>query len=121
MAEYGYADDAFRMYVQPEVPGWTHWLQFGDGTLREDWNDRNSHNHIMFGDLSAWAYEYAVGIVPVEPGFRKVAFRPHFLEGVESFSATYRTPYGEIRAGWRRVNGKPVFDCSVPDGVEVVK
>ena len=121
LAEYGYADDAFRMYVQPEVPGWTHWLQFGDGTLREDWNDRNSHNHIMFGDLSAWAYEYAVGIVPVEPGFRKVAFRPHFLEGVESFSATYRTPYGEIRAGWRRVNGKPVFDCSVPDGVEVVK
>ena len=33
--------------------------------VRVNWNDANSHNHIMFGDLSAWAYEYAVGIVPV--------------------------------------------------------
>ena len=72
------------------------------------------------GDLSAWAYEYAVGIVPVEPGFRKVAFKPHFIDGVDSFSATYRTPHGEIRAGWRRENGKPVFEYSAPEGVSVV-
>ena len=120
LAEYGYADDAFRMFVQPDEPGWANWLKFGDGTLRENWDEFGSHNHIMFGDLSAWAYEYAVGIVPLEPGFRKVAFRPHFIEGVDSFSATYRTPHGEIRAGWKHVNGNPVFEYSVPDGVEVV-
>ena len=120
LAEYGYADDAFRLFVQPEEPGWANWLKFGDGTLRENWDEFGSHNHIMFGDLSAWAYEYAVGIVPVEPGFRKVAFKPHFIDGVDSFSATYRTPHGEIRAGWRRVNGKPVFEYSVPEGVWVV-
>ena len=119
LAEYGYADDAFRMFVQPEEPGWANWLKFGDGTLRENWDEFGSHNHIMFGDLSAWAYEYVAGIVSIEPGFRKVAFRPHFIEGVESFSATYRTSFGEIRAGWRRVNGKPVFVYSVPDGVKV--
>ena len=121
LSDYGYADDAFRMFVQPAVPGWAHWLESGDGTLREQWTDVGSHNHIMFGDLSAWAYEYAAGIVPVGPGFRKVAFRPHFLEGVDSFSATYRTPQGEIRAGWRRVNGKPVFEHAVPAGIEVVE
>ena len=120
LADYGYADDAFRLFVQPDMPGWAYWLQFGDGTLRESWASNSSHNHIMFGDLSAWAYEYAAGIVPVEPGFRKVAFRPHYLKGVDSFLATYRTPHGVIRAGWRRVDGKPVFDYSVPDGVEVV-
>ena len=121
LAEYGYADDAFKLFVQPEIPGWAHWLQFGDGTLREKWDDTYSHNHIMFGDLSAWAYEHVAGIVPVEPGFKKVAFKPHFLEGVDSFSVTHRTPYGEIRAGWKRVNGNPVFEYSVPKGVEVVK
>lgn len=119
LADYGYADDAFRLFVQPEMPGWAHWLTFGDGTLREDWDDKNSHNHIMFGDLSAWAYEYAAGIVPIEPGFRKVAFRPHFLAGVDSFTAVHRTKYGEIRASWRRVNGQPVFEYAVPPGVEV--
>lgn len=81
--------------------------------------DIMSPNHCRYRDLSAWAYEYVAGIVPIEPGFRKVAFRPHFLEGVDSFSATYRTPYGEIRAGWKRVNGKPVFEYSVPDGITV--
>jgi alpha-L-rhamnosidase len=118
LADYGYADDAFKMYVQPEMPGWAHWLQFGDGTLREEWDDWNSHNHIMFGDLSAWAYEYAAGIVPLEPGFKKIAFRPHVLEGVDFFVATYQTPSGKIRAGWRRVDGKVEFICEVPEGVE---
>jgi len=121
LADYGYADDAFRLFTQPEMPGWAHWLTFGDRSLREDWDDANSHNHIMFGDLSAWAYEYAAGIVPVEPGFGKVAFRPHYLRGVDAFSATHRTPHGEIRASWRRVNGRPEFTYSVPPGVEVVE
>ena len=119
LAEYGYAGDAFKLFVQPDMPGWAHWLQFGDGTLRENWDDMSSHNHIMFGDLSAWGYEYVAGIVPLEPGFRKIAFRPHVLEGVDSFVATHKTPYGEIRAGWRRVGGKPEFICEVPDGIVV--
>ena len=121
LAEYGYADDAFKLFVQPDMPGWAHWLQFGDGTLRESWDDSSSHNHIMFGDLSAWAYEYVAGIVPIEPGFKKIAFRPHILEGVDSFAVTHKTPFGEIRAGWRRVGGKPEFICEAPDGIEVKK
>ena len=119
LSEYGYADDAFRLFVQPEEPGWANWLKSGDGTLRENWDGVGSHNHIMFGDLSAWAYECAAGIVPLEPGFRKVAFRPHVIEGVETFVVTYRTPLGEIRAGWETVKGKPVFSYHVPDGMEV--
>ena len=120
LADYGYVDDAWRLFTQPGQPGWMHWLTFGDGTLRECWDDRNSHNHIMFGDLSAWAYEYVAGIVPIEPGFRKVAIRPHFPKGVEAFSATHQTLYGEIRVSWKMQGGKPVVDSSVPDGIEVV-
>ena len=125
LADYGYADDAFRMFVQPEMPGWANWLDLGGGTLMESWAGSragtSSRNHIMFGDLSAWAYEYAAGIVPLAPGFKKVAIRPHFLEGVDSFSATHRTPYGDIRVSWCRKGGKPKVEYSVPDGVEVVK
>ena len=120
LAEYGYADDAFRLFVQPEEPGWANWLKFGDGTLRENWDEFGSHNHIMFGDLSAWAYEYAAGIVPLEPGFRKVLLKPHILDGVESLSVSYKTPFGEIRAGWKNVNGKPVFSYHIPEGIKVV-
>ena len=121
LSDYGYIDDAWRIFTQKERPGWMHWLTFGDGTLREMWNDRASHNHIMFGDLSAWAYEYVGGIVPLEPGFRKVALRPHFPKGVASFAVTHRTPFGEIRVAWRQANGRPEVETSVPPGVEVVR
>ena len=120
LADYGHADDAFRLFVQPEAPGWAQWLELGGGTLLEHWNGTSSHNHIMFGDLSAWVYEYAAGIVPVEPGFKKIAFRPHVLDGVGSFVATHKTPFGEIRAGWKRSGGKVEFICETPEGVEVV-
>ena len=120
LADYGYFEDAWQLFMQPEQPGWMHWLTFGDGTLREKWDDTASHNHIMFGDLSAWAYEYVAGIVPLGPGFSKIAIRPHFPKGVNSFSATHKTPYGEIRVSWSRYGNQPVVECSVPDGIEVV-
>ena len=120
LADYGYFEDAWQLFTQPEQPGWMHWLTFGDGTLREKWDDTASHNHIMFGDLSAWAYEYVAGIVPLGPGFSKIAIRPHFPKGVKSFSATHKTPYGEIRVSWKRYGDQPVVECSVPDGIEVV-
>lgn len=62
------------------------------------------------------------GIRILEPGFRKIAFKPHAPEGVKSFEARRQTPYGEIRAGWRAgADGKPAFYCDAPKGVEVVK
>ncbi len=80
-----------------------------------------SHNHIMFGDLSAWAYEYVAGIVPLEPGFRRVAIRPHYPPGVDSFSASHVTDFGEIKVSWKRVDGKPDLTVSVPHGIERVE
>ena len=37
----------------------------------------------------------------------------------DSLVATHKTPFGEVRAGWHRVNGKVEFICTVPDGVDV--
>ena len=122
LAEYGYADDAWKLMTQPELPGYQWFFRDGEDTLWETWGGGSSHNHIMFGDPSAWAFEYVAGIVPLEPGFRKVAFRPNPIDGVESFVATHRTPLGEIRAGWRRgKDGRPQLVFSAPPGVEVVK
>ena len=119
LAERGYADDAWRLFVQPSEPGWANWLRTGDGTLQEDWDGRRSHNHIMFGDLSAWAYEYLAGIVPRAPGFAKVTIRPHFPMGLESVCATRETPCGRIAVSWKRVGSKLSVAYSAPQEVEV--
>ena len=76
----------------------------------------------MFGDLSAWAYEYAAGIVAptVEnPGFRRIILRPHYLKGVASFAARHTTPFGDVSVSWRREGDGVKFEYSVPEGVEV--
>ena len=119
LAERGYADDAWRLFVQPSEPGWANWLRTGDGTLQEDWDGRRSHNHIMFGDLSAWAYEYLAGIVPSAPGFAKVTIRPHFPNGLQSVCATHETPCGRIAVSWKRVGSKLSVAYSAPQEVEV--
>ena len=114
LSDHGYIEDAWRLFVQPEYPGWARWMSKTD-TLWELWEDTTtSFNHIMFGDLSAWAFEYLAGIKIVEAGFRKVEVKPYLPEGVEGFSATYATPKGKIRVAARRENGRPVYEHTLP-------
>ena len=122
LAEHGFAEDAWQLFVQRSQPGYQWWFDQGEDTLWEDFEGGASHNHIMYGDVSAWAYEYVAGIRILEPGFRKIAFKPFAPKGVESFEAMHLTPHGEIRAGWRKGSGdQPEFFCEAPQGVEVVR
>jgi alpha-L-rhamnosidase len=122
LASRGAIDDAWKIFTQRSQPGYQWWLDQGEDTLWETFDGSVSHNHIMFGDLSAWAYEHVAGIIPLEPGFRKIRFAPHCPEGVATFEAWHLTPHGEIRAGWRLgADGRPEYFCEAPVGVEVVR
>ena len=123
LAEYGYADDAWKLFVHPESPGYMGWLDNGYDTLGESmvasrW--AGSHNHVMFADYSAWFFRYVAGIVPAEPGFSAVAFRPCLISGVDFVEAKHQTPHGVIRSSWRRgVGGTVQYEFSVPEGIVV--
>ena len=119
LSRRGYVDDAWKIFTQTAEPGYQHWFANGEDTLWETWNGDCSHNHIMFGDLSAWAFEYVAGIGIAAPGFRKITLHPHLPEGVDSFTATHRTPCGEIRVSLRRENGRTVVETALPEGVAV--
>ena len=120
LAGNGYADDAFRLFVQTEEPGWGNWVARGATALWENWEGGGSRNHVMFGDLSAWAFEHLGGIRPsVEhPGFSRLELRPVFPRGLRRFAATHRTPRGEIAVSWRRLpGGRILYRAALPDGV----
>lgn len=112
LSERGFIEDAWRLFTQPKVPGWGCWVAEGEDTLWEDWDGEMSHNHIMYGDFSAWAFEYLAGIKCLEPGFAKCEARPYLPEGVDSFSAVHQTPNGVIKVTARRKEGKPEFEVS---------
>ena len=114
LSEYGYIDDAWRIFTQPDAPGWAMWMKEND-TLLESFDDTAggtpvSHNHIMFGDLSAWAFEYLAGIKINTPGFEVCHAKPHLPTGVDSFFATYHSVKGPICIRAWREKGKAVYD-----------
>ena len=114
LSDYGYVGDAWRIFTQPEAPGWAMWMKDND-TLLESFDDTAggtpvSHNHIMFGDLSAWAFEYLAGIKIDEPGFAKCHAEPYLPDGVDSFDISRRTKHGLIHVRAWREDGKPKFD-----------
>ncbi len=120
LSAYGYADDAFRLVTQTEFPGWGHWVAEGATSLHEQWGDCAALNHIMFGDPSAWAFEYLGGIRPSfdKPGFKHVTLQPCFVDGLDHFAARRETAFGEIRTEWKRLpDGKVKFTAALPKGV----
>ena len=120
LASRGFVDDAWKIFTQTEEPGYQRWFVDGEDTLWETWSGSSSHNHIMFGDLSAWAFEYVAGIGIAAPGFDKVTLNPHLPEGVDSFTASHLTPHGAIRVSLRRENGRVTVETDIPPDVMTV-
>lgn len=116
LADHGYVDDAWKLFTQGEQPGYGHWVAKGATALHEDWYDESSLDHIMFGDLTAWAFEYLGGIRPSfeRPGFSGVLLRPVFPKGLDRFEATHKTPHGEIAVRWSRKGKRIVYAVSLP-------
>jgi alpha-L-rhamnosidase len=108
LSENGYADLAYQLASSEKQPSWGWWIVNGATTLYENWpinaGSDISLNHIMFGEISAWFYKGLGGILPdtAAPGFRHIRLHPHFVQGLNEFSATHDCPYGPITSSWTR-------------------
>lgn len=78
---------------------------------------RHSLCHGWAAGPAAWCSTKILGIMPVEPGFKKVSFNPD-LCGLKWAKGTVPTPYGVIRVSLEE--GKaPVIE--LPEGITLVK
>lgn len=120
LADQGFADDAFEIITQKEFPGWGWQIKQGATTLWENWNGKNSQNHIMFGSISAWMYQYPGGIkiLPETPGFRKFIIKPCFVKKLDRVDTFHISPYGIIRSNWEKISGKTVCHFEIPSGTQ---
>ena len=103
LLENGRADVAYRIASQKDLPSWGWWIEQGATTLWEQWNGSESHNHIMFGDISAWFYKALAGINPdpAVPAFQHIIVRPNPVGGLTSAKATYDSIRGRIVSDWK--------------------
>jgi len=120
LAEYGYPEDAYRLITQPEFPGWGNWVKRGATSLWENWDGSNSRNHIMFGDISAWMFEYLGGISPLEsaPGFRHFKIQPRPVPQLQSVQMHHDCQFGRIQSAWQQENLLFTLQLSIPAGTE---
>ena len=116
LADFGYVDDAYQMFVQPEEPGWGNLVARGATSLWEKWNGKASRNHIMFGFVSAWLYRYLAGFSPAAPGFRRIRIAPCFAAAVQEIACDYKTPLGLLAIRWKREAEAIHCHLTVPPG-----
>ena len=117
LTETGHQDVAFTVATQTSEPSWGYWTDVAKFTaLGEHWPaDTRSRNHHFFGAIVQWFYEDLVGIRPLEPGFKKIEFKPEIpTSGLDKASAAYQSVRGTVAASWRRTATGLELDITVP-------
>jgi alpha-L-rhamnosidase len=120
LSDNGYADLAYQIAAQEDLPSWGWWIKNGATTLYENWpidaQSDISMNHIMFGEIGAWYYKALGGIKPdlAAPGFKNILLNPHFVAGLDRFQASFKTPQGELVSSWERTKEGIVYKVVVP-------
>jgi alpha-L-rhamnosidase len=105
------------------VPGWGYMLESGATTLWEHWefsDNTFSHNHPMFGSISAWFFQWLAGIQPHPhaKGFDRFSIRPQPVEGITWVEAEYKSVRGAIRVFWELDKEEFVLKITVPPNTQ---
>jgi alpha-L-rhamnosidase len=119
LSQAGQADLATEVLKQKTFPGWGYMLEHGATTLWEHWefsDNTFSHNHPMFGSVSAWFFRWLAGIQPhpEAKGFDRFIIRPQPVEGLSWARAEYRSVRGPIQVAWKKEENRFVMSVVVP-------
>lgn len=122
LAKYGHIDKAWTLLTKETYPSLGYMIQNEATTVWERFELKkspvmNSHNHPMYGAIGYWFYAYLAGIIPTEPGFRRVSIKPYFPDELTSCHAVVDTIQGEISVRWSKRYGKLYLFIQIPFGM----
>jgi alpha-L-rhamnosidase len=121
----GHVADAYRLLIQTQCPSWLYPVTQGATTVWERWDSlrpdgtlnpdgMTSFNHVALGSVADWLHRVVAGLVPAEPGYRKIAFRPRPGGSLTSASASHQTPWGRAAITWRIADKELHVDMTIP-------
>ena len=121
LATNGHADVAYSIITTKSYPGWGYLAANGATTLWEHWKGAeakglSSLNHIMFGDVSNWFYQYIAGIRPDAnaPGFKHFFIEPKLTTSLEWAAANFESAYGNIKVAWKKQGDLLELNIEIP-------
>lgn len=118
LEDANHSDVIFDMNSRDDVPGYGYQIKKGATALTESWQalPSVSNNHFMLGHLMEWLYAGLCGIrqAPSSVAFNKIEIRPQPVGNINEAQASYKSPYGLIKSGWKIEGGMCTVNVSIP-------
>ncbi|MBT2516302.1 family 78 glycoside hydrolase catalytic domain [Streptomyces sp. ISL-90] len=123
----GHGKLAQALINQRTVPSWLYPVTMGATTIWERWDsmlpngevnpgDMTSFNHFAFGAVADWMHRTIAGLESLEPGWKRIRYRPGLESGLSHAAAVHDTPYGRAGIAWRRAGSTVDIDVVIPHG-----
>jgi len=125
LSKNGRSDLALALANRETFPSWKWMLKNGATTLWEHWEEEEntySHNHPMFGSISAWFFRWLGGIQCADDAvaFNRILLRPQVLEGLDWVKTSHQSIRGEIVSNWSVKGEERVFEFVIPAGATAI-
>ena len=125
LSRHGYIDTAYGLLLQKQYPSWLFSVKQGATTIWEHWDGikedgtmwstaMNSFNHYAYGSVADWIYSEAMGVTPLEPGYKKIKIAPIPTDKLTYMEARFATPYGFVASRWEHKNEKTEYTFEIP-------
>ena len=130
LLDCGLEDDAFRVLLTEEFPGWFYCIKLGATTIWERWNSlmpdgsisgtgMNSLNHYAYGSVCEAIYSRIMGLRCVSPGWKKARIAPQMSGRLGHASIRYESAAGIWEVKWKlNEDGTADLHLLVPQGAE---
>ena len=113
----GECDFIYRMLKKTDYPGYLYMMDNGATAVWESWNGERSRLHNCYNGIGSWFYQALGGIIPTQPGYRRVSICPQTPEGITWTEVTEETPYGTLQVRWERKDDKKTMQVTIPVGI----
>lgn len=119
LSQRGQHDIAYALANRKTFPSWGHMLENGATTLWETWKESDntySHNHPMFGSISAWFYRHLGGIQIMDDavGGDRVLIAPMPVADLSWVKCSHRTIRGMIVSNWKVNTASSEYEIVIP-------
>ncbi len=105
--------------LKEEHPSYYAFILDGETTLGEYWESNpRSHCHDMMGHIIEWYYNGIAGIIPEEPGFKKITICPYLPETIHEFNCSYTSVSGVIKVHVKEMEDSIILETEVPENVK---
>lgn len=118
LSEAGHGDLAWRVLTNPTAPGWRAWLEAGNSTFMEMWEQPRSCSHYFMGTPQTWIHEHVAGLRRGADGWAEAVLAPDPAVPVDRVELVRRSVAGTFRVAVDRRERR--LDASVPAGARVL-